>query len=111
MSTGSYKQKPPSWRLTLCFTVFVSVLQQAGRNPSQASLREYWTNTTSKLNFDDFCEILKHEKKTEEAELMRAFRKMDVNGDGYITYSELENTLTTVSNLKAFYLAALLFRL
>ncbi|XP_017275893.1 EF-hand calcium-binding domain-containing protein 7 [Kryptolebias marmoratus] len=71
------------------------VLQQAGRNPSQASLSEYWTNRTLKLNFDDFCEILKHEKKTEEAELMKAFKKMDVNGDGYILYEELEKALTT----------------
>uniref|UniRef100_A0A1A8QWD5 EF-hand calcium-binding domain-containing protein 7 n=1 Tax=Nothobranchius pienaari TaxID=704102 RepID=A0A1A8QWD5_9TELE len=71
------------------------VLQQAGRNPSQANLSTYWTSKTSKLTFDDFCEILKHEKKTEEAELMKAFRKMDVNGDGYITHSMLEKALTT----------------
>uniref|UniRef100_A0A1A7WZT4 EF-hand calcium-binding domain-containing protein 7 n=1 Tax=Iconisemion striatum TaxID=60296 RepID=A0A1A7WZT4_9TELE len=71
------------------------VLQQAGRNPSQATLGNYWTSKTSKLNFDDFCEILKHEKNTEEAELMKAFRKMDVNGDGYITHSMLEKALTT----------------
>ncbi|XP_047443026.1 EF-hand calcium-binding domain-containing protein 7 [Mugil cephalus] len=71
------------------------VLQQAGRNPSHATLNKYWTARTSKLNFDDFCEILKCEKKTEETELMRAFKKMDVNGDGYITHSELEKALTT----------------
>ncbi|XP_036970152.1 EF-hand calcium-binding domain-containing protein 7 [Acanthopagrus latus] len=69
-------------------------LQQAGRNPSQATLSKYWTSTTSKLNFDDFCEILKCEKKTEETELLRAFKKMDVNGDGYISHSELEKALT-----------------
>nr|XP_019953868.1 PREDICTED: EF-hand calcium-binding domain-containing protein 7 isoform X1 [Paralichthys olivaceus] len=71
------------------------VLQQAGRNPSLATLSKYWTPRTSKLNFDDFCEILKCEKKTEETELMRAFKKMDVNSDGYITHSELEKALTT----------------
>uniref|UniRef100_A0A8C6Q9I6 Phosphoglucomutase 1 n=1 Tax=Nothobranchius furzeri TaxID=105023 RepID=A0A8C6Q9I6_NOTFU len=71
------------------------VLQQAGRNPSQANLSAYWTSKTPKLTFDDFCEILKHEKKTEEAELVKAFRKMDVNGDGYITHSMLEKALTT----------------
>ncbi|CAG5863426.1 unnamed protein product [Menidia menidia] len=70
-------------------------LQQAGRNPSQATLTKYWTTKTSKLNFDDFCEILKCERKTEEAELERAFKKMDVNGDGYITHSALEKALTT----------------
>ncbi|XP_076026273.1 EF-hand calcium-binding domain-containing protein 7 [Genypterus blacodes] len=71
------------------------VLQQAGRNPSNATLNKYWTPKTSKLNFDDFCEILKQERKTGEDELMRAFRKMDVNGDGFITHSELEKALTT----------------
>ncbi|XP_070687879.1 EF-hand calcium-binding domain-containing protein 7 [Pempheris klunzingeri] len=70
-------------------------LQQAGRNPSQATLSKYWTPRTSKLNFDDFCEILKCEKRTEESELVRAFKKMDVNGDGYISHSELEKALTT----------------
>ncbi|XP_069560881.1 EF-hand calcium-binding domain-containing protein 7 [Brachyistius frenatus] len=71
------------------------VLQQAGSNPSHATLNKYWTTRTSKLNFDDFCEILKREKKTEETELMRAFKKMDANRDGYITHSELEKALTT----------------
>ncbi|XP_029003390.1 EF-hand calcium-binding domain-containing protein 7 [Betta splendens] len=71
------------------------VLQQAGRNPSQATLNKYWTLKTTKLNFDDFCDILKCEKKTEEADLMRAFKKMDINEDGYITHSELEQALTT----------------
>lgn len=75
-------------------------LQQAGRNPSLATLDKYWTSRRSTLNFDDFCEILQHEKKTDEPELMRAFKKFDVNGDGYITHSELERALTTVSHVK-----------
>lgn len=33
---------------------------------------------------------------------MRAFKAMDVNGDGYILHSALEKVLTTVSNLKHF---------
>ncbi|KAL6108265.1 efcab7 [Pungitius sinensis] len=70
-------------------------LQLAGRNPAHATLNKYWTSRTSKLNFDDFCEILKNEKKTEETELMRAFKKMDLNSDGYISHSELEKALTT----------------
>ena len=75
-----------------------SALQQAGRNPTNATLNKYWTQRTSKLNFDDFCEILKNEKRTEETELMRAFKKIDVNSDGYISHSELEKALTTVSS-------------
>ncbi|XP_028300317.1 EF-hand calcium-binding domain-containing protein 7 [Gouania willdenowi] len=70
------------------------VLQEAGRNPSRASLNKYWTPGTSKLNFDDFCEVFKREKKIEEVELMRAFKKMDVHGAGYITHTELQRVLS-----------------
>ncbi|XP_046870236.1 EF-hand calcium-binding domain-containing protein 7 [Hypomesus transpacificus] len=71
------------------------VLQQAGRNPSQATLNKYWTPRTTKLNFDDFCEILKSEVPTEESELLRAFKKMDVNRDGCISHKELFDALTS----------------
>uniref|UniRef100_A0A8C8LVJ6 EF-hand domain-containing protein n=1 Tax=Oncorhynchus tshawytscha TaxID=74940 RepID=A0A8C8LVJ6_ONCTS len=73
------------------------VLQQAGRNPSQATLNKHWTPSTTKLNFDDFCEIVKNERPTEVHDLMRAFRKMDINGDGYISHNELHIVLTSVS--------------
>lgn len=90
--------------VTQCFLyLYHLVLQQAGRNPSNATLNKYWTPKTSKLNFDDFCEILKCEKKTEQTELMRAFKKMDLNSDGYITHSELEKALTSVSSLNTLY--------
>ncbi|XP_041696010.1 EF-hand calcium-binding domain-containing protein 7 isoform X2 [Coregonus clupeaformis] len=75
------------------------VLQQAGRNPSQATLNKHWTPRTTKLNFDDFCEIVKSERPTEAHELMRAFRKMDINGDGYISHSELHKVLTSFCRL------------
>ncbi|KAJ8376242.1 hypothetical protein SKAU_G00068220 [Synaphobranchus kaupii] len=71
------------------------VLQQAGRNPSQRTLEKYWTQRTTKLNFDDFCEILRKEKPTEESELMKAFSKLDINGHGYILHNELYKVLTS----------------
>ncbi|XP_067893425.1 EF-hand calcium-binding domain-containing protein 7 isoform X2 [Heterodontus francisci] len=71
------------------------MLQQAGRNPSRKTLRKYWTPYTKKLNFDDFCEILKNEKPTGKNELMKAFKKLDLNNDGYITHEELYKVLTT----------------
>ena len=74
------------------------VLQLAGRNPSLKTLSKYWTPATSNLNFDDFCEILKLEKQTDENELLRIFKGMDINGDGFISHSELEKALTTVSS-------------
>ncbi|XP_078074531.1 EF-hand calcium-binding domain-containing protein 7 [Mustelus asterias] len=71
------------------------VLQQAGRNPSRKTLEKYWTQYTKRLNFDDFCEIMKDEKLTSRNELMKAFKKIDLNNDGYITHEELYKVLTT----------------
>ncbi|XP_048055870.1 EF-hand calcium-binding domain-containing protein 7 [Megalobrama amblycephala] len=72
-----------------------TVLQQAGRNPSQKALDKYWPPGTKNLNFDDFCEILKKEKPAEPDELMRIFKKFDVNCDGYISHEELSRILTS----------------
>nr|XP_057929215.1 phosphoglucomutase-1 isoform X1 [Doryrhamphus excisus] len=71
------------------------VLQLAGRNPSEATLDKYWTPETTDMNFDDFCGILKCERKAEKNELMRVFKKLDTNGDGYISHSKVEKLLTT----------------
>ncbi|XP_051997037.1 EF-hand calcium-binding domain-containing protein 7 isoform X2 [Xyrauchen texanus] len=72
-----------------------TVLQQAGRNPSQKALDKYWPPGTKKLNFDDFCDILKKEKPAEADQLMRIFKKFDVNCDGYISHDELSRILTS----------------
>uniref|UniRef100_A0A673LZB9 EF-hand calcium-binding domain-containing protein 7 n=1 Tax=Sinocyclocheilus rhinocerous TaxID=307959 RepID=A0A673LZB9_9TELE len=72
-----------------------SVLQQAGRNPSQKALDKYWPPGTKKLNFDDFCEILKKEKAAEPDQLMKIFKKFDANCDGYISHDELSRILTS----------------
>nr|XP_055068500.1 EF-hand calcium-binding domain-containing protein 7 [Misgurnus anguillicaudatus] len=73
-----------------------TVLQQAGRNPSQKALDKYWPPGTKKLNFDDFCEILKQEKPAESDQLMRIFKKFDINCDGYISHDELSKVLTSM---------------
>ncbi|XP_043098049.1 EF-hand calcium-binding domain-containing protein 7 [Puntigrus tetrazona] len=72
-----------------------TVLQQSGTNPSQKALDKYWPPGTKKLNFDDFCEILKKEKPAEPDQLMRIFKKFDVNCDGYISHEELSRILTS----------------
>uniref|UniRef100_A0A673LXQ9 EF-hand calcium-binding domain-containing protein 7 n=1 Tax=Sinocyclocheilus rhinocerous TaxID=307959 RepID=A0A673LXQ9_9TELE len=72
-----------------------TVLQKAGRNPSQKALDKYWPPGTKKLNFDDFCEILKKEKPAEPDQLMRIFKKFDVSCDGYISHEELSRILTS----------------
>ncbi|NXK85548.1 EFCB7 protein, partial [Formicarius rufipectus] len=72
-----------------------SVLQQAGRNPSQKTINKYWTSQTTTLNFDDFCDILKKEKPATKTELLEAFGKIDTEKTGYILHDELYKILTT----------------
>ncbi|XP_004699430.1 EF-hand calcium-binding domain-containing protein 7 isoform X2 [Echinops telfairi] len=69
-------------------------LQYAGRNPSQKIINKYWTPQTTKLNFDDFCIILRKEKSTSKTELLKSFKKLDVNDDGSILHTDLYKILT-----------------
>ncbi|XP_012941722.1 EF-hand calcium-binding domain-containing protein 7 isoform X2 [Aplysia californica] len=73
----------------------MTLLQQTGRNPSSRVISKYWTRNTESLTFDDFVDICRREPVTSEDELMRAFRKIDVNGDGYISLDELFKVMTT----------------
>ncbi|XP_055956615.1 EF-hand calcium-binding domain-containing protein 7 isoform X3 [Patella vulgata] len=73
----------------------ISALQQTGRNPTNRSLTKYWTRDTRSLTFDDFVHICKKEPVTTADDLMKAFRKVDLNGDGYISLDELYKLMTT----------------
>lgn len=86
-----------------------SVLQQAGRNPSQKTVNKYWTPQTTALNFDDFCVILKKEKPATKPDLLQAFIKLDKNNEGTILHTELHKILTTVSIIEDNYRFCLLF--
>ncbi|XP_006812263.1 EF-hand calcium-binding domain-containing protein 7-like [Saccoglossus kowalevskii] len=70
------------------------VLYQAGRNPSNRTLSKYWSSDTNQLSYNDFCDIMRKEKATSEADLIRAFKKIDMNGDGYISHDELYKVMT-----------------
>ena len=48
------------------------------------------------MSFDQFSLVMRREKKASMSDLMRAFRKIDTNGDGYITAEELQRKLTKV---------------
>ncbi|XP_064624439.1 EF-hand calcium-binding domain-containing protein 7-like isoform X11 [Lineus longissimus] len=72
-----------------------TLLQQAGRNPSQKSLAKHWPNGTSTMTFDDFVECCKKEPVTSEDDLLKAFRQIDTNGDGYLSHSELYKVMTS----------------
>ena len=81
----------------LAHVFFSSVaLQMVGRNPSDRAIERYWTQAGGPLSFEQFCLVMRREKKTSMSDLMRAFRKIDSNGDGFITAQELQQKLTRV---------------
>ncbi|KAJ8306129.1 hypothetical protein KUTeg_016674 [Tegillarca granosa] len=77
------------------FIFLLTVLQQAGRNPSSNAIKKYWSSRTDCLTFDDFVDICRKEPETTEDEMMTAFRKIDINGDGYLSLDELYKIMST----------------
>lgn len=69
-----------------------------GRNPSDRAVEGYWSQCGGSMSFQQFSLVMHREKKTTMADLMRAFRKIDTNGDGFITAQELQRKLTKVSS-------------
>ena len=49
------------------------------------------------MSFDEFVDVCRKEPATSEDDLMKAFRKIDINGDGYISLDELYKIMTTVN--------------
>ena len=49
------------------------------------------------MTFDEFVEVCRKVPATTEDDLMKAFRKIDINGDGYISLDELYKIMTTVT--------------
>ena len=48
------------------------------------------------MSYSEFCEIMKEEKQNNKNDLVTAFKKMDMNNDGFISFSELKKALTMV---------------
>lgn len=69
-------------------------LQFSGRNPSQKTVKKYWKNSTTSISYSEFCDIMKKEKQNTKNDLVSAFKKMDVSGDGFISFEELKKALT-----------------
>ena len=73
-----------------------TALQCMGRNPSSKVVERYWSQCRGSMSFEQFSVIMRREKRTTMADLMKAFKKIDSNGDGYITAQELSRILTKV---------------
>ncbi|KAH9523436.1 EF-hand calcium-binding domain-containing protein 7 [Bulinus truncatus] len=73
----------------------ILLLQQTGRNPTSKTISKYWTARTESMTFEDFVDVCNREPITSEEDLMKAFCKIDLNGDGFISLDELLKILTT----------------
>ncbi|CAL1545221.1 unnamed protein product [Lymnaea stagnalis] len=73
----------------------ILLLQETGRNPTAKTISKYWTSKIESMTFDDFVDVCSREPVTTEEDLMKAFRKIDINGDGYISLDELLKIMTT----------------
>lgn len=71
------------------------ILQQAGRNPSEKQMSKIWTTETDTVTYDEFCDILREIKAPSRDDLLNAFKKLDLNQDGFISHSELYKVLTS----------------
>ena len=47
------------------------------------------------MTFKEVCDILRQESAVSEADLLRAFERFDVNGDGFVSLDEMLRLLTT----------------
>ena len=56
------------------------------------------------MSYSEFCEIMKQEKQNSKNDLVSAFKKIDVNNDGFISFSELKKALTMVGGISATYI-------
>lgn len=52
------------------------------------------------LSFNDFVDICRKEPVTTADDLLKAFRKIDINGDGYISLDELYKIMNGVKHCK-----------
>lgn len=72
----------------------ILALQFGGRNPSLKFVQKYWKHDTDSISYNDFCDIMRKEKPLNKEAMIKAFKCIDTNGDGFITYDELFALLT-----------------
>lgn len=70
-------------------------LRQSGRNPSLIEIDNLWKIHKNEVSFVEFVSIMKKVQATSKEELLRVFKMIDINKDGFITHSELTRILTS----------------
>lgn len=54
------------------------------------------------MSYEQFTLVMKRERKTTMRDLMSSFKRIDLNGDGYITAHELHRVLTKVGPTRCY---------
>ncbi|WAR24768.1 EFCB7-like protein [Mya arenaria] len=94
MSRRSSHQGEGSEFFLECKAAFLAIFDEIeDKIESKKRLNDY------KLQFDDFVEICRKEPVTSADDLMKAFRKIDLNGDGYISLDELFKIMNAFTNM------------
>ena len=62
-------------------------------------LSYYKKKNNQEIGINEFCEIASQEEVITERELFNAFRSIDTNENGYISYREFMDAFTTVTYL------------
>ena len=77
-----------------------AALRCVGRNPTSLRVEQYWSQHGGRggegLGYEQFKAIMRRERPTSRDDLVRAFARLDRNGDGYITAGELMKVVTKV---------------
>lgn len=77
-----------------------AALRCVGRNPTSLRVEQYWSQHGGRggegLGYEQFKAIMRRERPTLRDDLVKAFARLDRNGDGYITADELMRVVTKV---------------
>jgi len=73
----------------------LQVLQRSGKNPSFKQVNDIWIKYEDGISFKETRNVARVLPDISRKQLLNAFKKIDINGDGFITDTELYKVLTS----------------